>query len=268
MERSKDGPAALRVLRILATGPARISPMARPGKVLLQAGARGAISVDEGELATLAASGSIRREGDRVWLAEAASAGLAGGGEANKGARRRGDLQPAFVQTEEGPAHVFRNLAESPLGSLARRKDRHGAPFLSPAEFEAGERLRADYTRGQLMPKLGVNWGSTLSSGRRGGAGGAVELTEAALASRQRVDGAIRAVGPELSGVLIDVCCFLKGLEQIERERGWPVRSAKIMLKSALGVLARHYATPSGATRRGPQHPLNWGAPGYRPSLF
>jgi Domain of unknown function (DUF6456) len=67
------------------------------------------------------------------------------------------------------------------------------------------------------------------------------ELTDTALASRQRVDKAIDAVGPELACVLIDVCCFLKGLEQVEMERGWPVRSAKIVLMTVLGVLHRHY---------------------------
>ena len=49
-------------------------------------------------------------------------------------------------------------------------------------------------------------------------------------------------------------------------ERGWPVRSAKIVLKSALGVLSRHYNPDSGAEPRQRQM-LHWGAGDYRPSI-
>lgn len=116
------------------------------------------------------------------------------------------------------------------------------------------------------MPRLGANWEASVASGRRSGSGGGIaDLTDAALAARQRVENAVADVGPELSGVLIDVCCFLKGLEQVETERRWPVRSAKVVLKTALGALARHYAPPAPSGRRKPV--LHWGAEDYRPTI-
>ena len=79
-----------------------------------------------------------------------------------------------------------------------------------------------------------------MAQDRRTG-GGAVTFTEAAIAARQRVRHALDAVGPEFTGLLLDVCCFLKRLEDVERERRWPPRSAKVVLQLGLASLARHY---------------------------
>lgn len=156
------------------------------------------------------------------------------------------------------------NLSESPLATLMRRKGKDGSALLSADEFNAGERLRADFTRGCLMQRVSANWSAAVSGGRRGAHDGVANLTETALSARMRVERAMAAVGPELSGVLIDVCCFLKGIETVELERQWPSRSAKVMLKAALGALARHYGPGPSNTASGIRQ---WGAEGYRPSM-
>lgn len=127
---------------------------------------------------------------------------------------------------------------ESPLARLATRKGADGQAWLSGPEAEAGERLRRDWTRGAMMPSVTQRWDGVPGGGGRNGE---ADLSDAALDCRRRVQAALQAVGPELSGVLIDICCFLKGTEQVERERQWPVRSAKLLLKAGLGALARHY---------------------------
>jgi hypothetical protein len=149
------------------------------------------------------------------------------------------------------------NQDESPLAALARIRGRGGALFLESAQVEAGERLRIDFTRGQMQPSLGQRWEPVRMGRQSGLAGGAADLTDAAMSARLRVEAALAEVGPELSGVLLDVCCFLKGLAEVERNRQWPARSAKLMLRTALAALARHYAMPRRKVSRQsapPQH--------------
>ncbi|SHO66213.1 hypothetical protein SAMN02745172_02868 [Pseudoxanthobacter soli DSM 19599] len=193
--------------------------------------------------------------------------GRAGGTAGDAGRVRRdggGGRAPAGLA-----ADVVLDIAESPLGWLSRRPGRDGRPLLSSAQVEAGERLRLDFTRGGLMPRVTQAWqaGGARAARRSGGRGTAGELGDAALDARARFNRAVSAVGPELGGVLTDVCCFLKGLETVEAERGWPVRSAKIVLALALSRLAAHYGLSEAA--RGPEaaRMRSWGAEGYRPEI-
>jgi hypothetical protein len=147
-----------------------------------------------------------------------------------------------------GPIAVTVDEAESPLGWLARRKGRDGRALIEPAQLQAGERLRADFTRAQLMPRTTANWSAPASNGRRGE--GFADFSDTVIDSRRRVRQALDAVGPEFSGLLMDVCCFLKALPSVEHERGWPARSGKVVLQLGLDRLARHYGLAALARGR------------------
>jgi Domain of unknown function (DUF6456) len=153
------------------------------------------------------------------------------------------------IATELGRLTVTVDEAESPLAWLARRQGRNGRAMIEAHQLQAGERLRADFTRAHLMPRTTSNWASAIATERRGDTR-AVHFTDAMIAAQQDVNRALEAAGPEFAGLLVDVCCFLKGLADIEHERTWPVRSAKVVLQLGLERLARHYGY--GQEARGP----------------
>jgi hypothetical protein len=171
-------------------------------------------------------------------------------GEDEAYAAQHGDRIDTVVEVDNIRQPVRRNLSESPLGVMARLKDREGRAFMPAEAVEAGEKLLADFTRGQMQPRVTASWEPKLSSRSRGQAGGQADIADSAMAARDRFSRAMDAMGPELAGVAADICCFSKGLETVERERQWPARSAKLMLRTALMALARHYAPPPPTDRR------------------
>jgi hypothetical protein len=160
------------------------------------------------------------------------------------------------IRNESGFCEVNVDQAESPLAWLARRKGRDGRALIEPVQLLAGERLRAEFTRAQLMPRITANWDASVVTGPRGAS--PASFIETAVGARQRVRAALDAAGPEFAGLLIDVCCFLKGLEQVESERRWPPRSAKVVLQLGLDRLARHYGLSGQARGRGRPAVRTW----------
>lgn len=253
-----------RLLRFLASGPARAD---RAGLTRIGAASLGRLRVEPADLARAVAGGlAARLDSGEIALTPAGRALLCP--EAERPAPRAGRAARRLIGPDGTPAVLVVDDAESPLAWLRRRRGRDGAGLIGDDEFQAGERLRVDFTRAGLMPTVTSNWSAGLPrTGRGGGRGGVADLTDAALAARDRVRRALGAVGPELDGVLVDVCCFLKGLETVELERGWPGRSGKVVLRVALKRLAAHYGL--GAVASGPERSRrlrHWGSPDYRPT--
>ncbi|WP_076070811.1 DUF6456 domain-containing protein [Sphingomonas montana] len=134
---------------------------------------------------------------------------------------------------EGGGRRVTVNLGESPLGWLRARG------HVSARQYEAGERVRADWETAQLAPRVTMRWDPAATPG--GGTGGAIDPSGAQLSARRRFEAAVAAAGPGLSDVVWRVACAGEGLEAAERALGWPKRSGKLVLGLALDRLADHY---------------------------
>ena len=146
------------------------------------------------------------------------------------------------------------NEAETSLSWLSRRKGANGKPLLTDEQVGAGERLRRDFTIAQMNSRTTADWSFVLSGNTPGQRPrDPAEMSDMALAARERLAKAFKAVGEGLVNVLVEACCNQRGLEEIERSFGWPQRSAKVVLQIALDQLARHYgigARSEGESRR------------------
>jgi hypothetical protein len=258
-----DHKTIVRLVRYAASHPAVFMDTGE-GRVTLHSGAnRPPRYFPLDALHKACASGLVLLEGNRVRATTEARAflrrALLAPEDAFQEQHRDSENRTVSVDGIRQTARV--NPLESPLGAIARLKEKSGQAYLAPEAIAAGERLHADFTRAQLQPRLTMAYEPRLVSKTKGGAGGTADLCDTALAARMRVAKAMEAIGPELCGVALDVCCFQKGLELVERERQWPVRSAKLMLRAALMALVRHYMPPRPASRQ--SHV--WGAEGYRP---
>jgi hypothetical protein len=127
------------------------------------------------------------------------------------------------------------NVAESPLGWLFARG------FVSQRQFDAGERLRSDWERAQLAPRVIMAWDSAPVARGRGGAAVAPDLNGAQIDAKRRFNGAIAHAGAGLADILWRVVCAGEGMREAETALGWPARAGKLVLSFALDRVADYY---------------------------
>lgn len=151
----------------------------------------------------------------------------------------RAGMVPLNSKSRGGQSRARRsvtvNLAESPLGWLKA----HG--HVSARQYEAGERLRADWERAQLGPRVTMRWDAPPTDRGARGAPPAHDPGTAGIAAKARFDAAVAAVGPGLSDVLWRVVCAGEGMREAEGALGWPARAGKLVLGLALDRLADFY---------------------------
>lgn len=153
------------------------------------------------------------------------------------------------------------NLDESPLARLATGLDGQ-APYLERHQVEAGERLRRLCERAQLQPRVTMSYSATHIASK--GVSKSAEMTDMAAAARRELAALHNVLPADCAGVVLDVCGLLKGLQVVEAERGWPRRSAKLVLRIGLEQLAQHFGLAPLAVGTATRKPQVWGE---RPTL-
>jgi hypothetical protein len=130
------------------------------------------------------------------------------------------------------------NIAESPLGWLFARG------FVTQRQFDAGERLRWDWERAQLAPRVTMAWDSAPMSRGRSGSAPDSDARGAQLDAKRRFDAAVASAGPGLADILWRVVCAGEGMREAETALGWPARAGKLVLSFALDRIAAYYRMP------------------------
>ncbi|WP_084607692.1 DUF6456 domain-containing protein [Sphingomonas jaspsi] len=133
------------------------------------------------------------------------------------------------------PRTVTVNAAESPLGWLLARG------HVSRRQYEAGERLRADWERAQLDPRVTMSWSAAPVARSRGGASLGPDLGGSQIDAKRRFNDAVAEAGPGLSDILWRIVCAGEGMRDAESALGWPARAGKLVLTIALDRVADYY---------------------------
>ena len=154
------------------------------------------------------------------------------------------------------------NLLESPLARLASGD----AAFLGRHHVEAGDRVRKLVERAQLQPRMTMTYSGSRTAGNRPQA--ASDISDLAADARASLAELHRLLPPDCAGVVMDVCGMLKGLQEVERDRAWPRRSAKLVLRIGLEQLAQHFGIGPFAIGKASRRPRNWMDADARPDQF
>jgi len=146
-----------------------------------------------------------------------------------------GEAPKSRAQGARPARSVTVNMAESPLGWL------HSRGLVTRRQLDAGERLRLDWERAQLAPRITMAWDAAPISSRRGGSGADVDVNGSQIDAKRRFHAAVEAAGPGLSDILWRVVCSGEGMREAETALGWPARAGNLVLTLALDRVADYY---------------------------
>lgn len=119
---------------------------------------------------------------------------------------------------------------------LAASRDGQAAVLL-PHHLEAAARLVRLFERARLHQRTTMSYDPG-RVGRSGAAHGQGDISDTAADARRRLGKLATEMPAECWSLLFDICGAHRGLQDVEQSRGWPRRSAKLVLRIGLDQLA------------------------------
>lgn len=154
---------------------------------------------------------------------------------------------------------------EAPDAVLRLLSTGRGEAFLAAHHAEAARRLALLFVRARLTQRVTMSYDLARIGGSRDGSRQG-ELADSAFHARRLLDGLAGKMPRDCWSILVDTCGFDKGLQEIEMERSWPRRSAKLVLRIGLDQLAAIMGLSELAEGKADQKLKGW-LP-ERPPLF
>lgn len=111
-------------------------------------------------------------------------------------------------------------------------------PFLLPHHVLAATKLSDVINRAQLRMHVTQDLSALALPKAPSGTGGGHDVGDMALDHRRKLFALLDQLPSDCRRILFDVCGFEKRLQLIEFEMGWPQRSAKMVLRMALEMVA------------------------------
>lgn len=145
---------------------------------------------------------------------------------------------------------------------VSTTRNEHG--FFAPHHLAAGERVRRLFDRANLQQRVTMAYRPVAAL--RADARQAGDISDMAADARKGLAEIHNLLPGDCAGAVIDVFGFEKGLQAVETERGWPRRSAKLVLRIGLEQLARHYGLTETAQGPANGHMRRWIGDNARPT--
>lgn len=150
---------------------------------------------------------------------------------------------------------------ELPDPILRLAKGQQAQPFLLDHHLEAARRLAALFWKARLNQRVTMSYDPTRIGNKAGGAPQG-DMALSVAEARGQLNRLALALPQDCWAVLSDVCGYQLGLQDIETQRQWPRRGAKLVLRIALeqlaerwGITARAIGAGQGVTAWLPERP-------------
>jgi len=144
----------------------------------------------------------------------------------------------------------------------------NGTGFLSSHQIATAERVCQWAERARLQQRTTMSYDPTHVSQGKKQTRQFGSISDMAARARKSIADIYRLLPHECAELIVDVCVFEKGLQTIEVERGWPRRSAKLVLRIGLEDLAQKLGIAPIAEGNVATRHRAWRGDGARPTRF